>query len=51
MDTTKPYYDPLKYFMILNRTVRRSMGDRPDGLIELYADSNYRTLEILAIYQ
>ncbi len=47
----KAFYDPLKDFMSLNRTMRRSMDGRTEGLYEIYADRDYRTIEILAIYQ
>lgn len=51
ISVTKPYYDPLKDFMALNRTIRRGMGSRTEGLYEVFADRDYRTVEILAIYQ
>lgn len=51
VDMKKPFYDPLKDFMRLNRTLRRTMGERTEGLYEIYADQNYKTVEILAIYQ
>ncbi len=51
VDMKKSFYDPLKDFMRLNRTLRRTMGERTDGLYEIYADQNYKTVEILAIYQ
>ena len=47
----KAFYDPLKDFMTLNRTLRRSMGERGEGLMEICADRDYRMLEVLAIYQ
>lgn len=47
----KAFYDPLKDFMTLNRMMRRSMGDRPEGMNEIFADKDYRTIEVLAIYQ
>ncbi len=47
----KAFYDPLKDFMTLNRAMRRSLDGRTDGLYEIYADRDYRTIEILAIYQ
>lgn len=47
----KPFYDPLKDFIKLNRTLRRSVGERTDGLYEIYSDSDYKMIEILAIYQ
>lgn len=47
----KAFYDPLKDFMTLNRVMRRSVDGRTEGLNEIYADRDYRTIEILAIYQ
>lgn len=48
----KAVFDPLKDFIVLNRSFRRSMSnERPDGLKELYLDEDYRSIEILAIYQ
>ena len=47
----KAFYDPLKDFMTLNRVMRRSIEGRTDGLNEIYADKDYRTIEVLAIYQ
>ena len=51
VNAKKAFYDPLKDFMTLNRAMRRSIGGRTDGLYEIYADRDYRTIEILAIYQ
>ena len=51
ISSSKAFYDPLKDFMTLNRVMRRSIGGRTDGLYEIYADRDYRTIEILAIYQ
>lgn len=47
----KPFYDPLKDFVKLNRSLRRSMGERTEGLYEIHADQDYKTIEVLAIYQ
>ena len=47
----KAFYDPLKDFIALNRVMRRSIEGRTDGLYEIYADKDYRTIEVLAIYQ
>lgn len=48
----KPIYDPLKDFISLNRTLRRSLDEkRTEALQMLYADDEYRRVEILAIYQ
>lgn len=51
VNSKKAFYDPLKDFMTLNRVMRRSIEGRTDGLNEIYADKDYRTIEILAIYQ
>ena len=51
VNAKKAFYDPLKDFMTLNRAMRRSIDGRTDGLYEIYADRDYRTIEILAIYQ
>lgn len=51
VNAKKSFYDPLKDFMTLNRTMRRSMDGRTEGLYEIYADRDYRVIEILAIYQ
>ena len=47
----KPFYDPLKDFMRLNRSLRRSISERTEGLYEIYADQDYKTIEVIAIYQ
>ena len=47
----KPFYDPLKDFMVMNRLLRRSMGDRGEGLEAITVDSEYRQIDVLAIYQ
>lgn len=51
VNAEKSFYDPLKDFIKLNRTMRRSIDGRTDGLYELFADDDYRTIEILAMYQ
>lgn len=51
VNKTKPFYDPLKDFIKLNRSLRRSVGERTEGLHEIYSDTDYKTIEILAIYQ
>ncbi len=47
----KPFYDPLKDFMKINRSLRRSIGERMEGLYEIYAEQDYKTIEVIAIYQ
>lgn len=47
----KPFYDPLKDFMKINRSLRRSIGERTEGLYEIYAEQDYKTIEVIAIYQ
>ncbi len=37
--------------MKLNRSLRRSMGERTEGLYKIYANQDYKTIEVLAIYQ
>lgn len=52
IDKSKEIFDPLKDFISLNRTMRRSMSnERPDGLQSIYLDEDYKNIEILAIYQ
>lgn len=51
VNVRKAFYDPLKDFMTLNRMMRRSMGERPEGMNEIFVDKDYRTIEALAIYQ
>jgi len=47
----KPFYEPLKHFIKLNRTIRRSMAnDVQNELSPIYSDDDYRLIEILAIY-
>lgn len=48
---SKPYYDPLKDFLALNRMMRKSMGDIGKEFGPIYADDQYRMLEILAVYR
>lgn len=50
-DKSKPYYDPLKDFMKMNRTMRRSIKNKSSELKPIYADSDYRVIEVLAIYR
>lgn len=51
VSSTKPYYDPLKDFMALNRMMRKSMGDRGKEFSPIYVDDQYRMVEVLAIYR
>lgn len=51
VNAKKAFYDPLKDFITLNRVMRRSMDGRTDGLYEIFADKDYRTIEVLAVYQ
>lgn len=51
VDRNKSFYDPLKDFMKLYRSLRRSMGERTEGLYEIYADQDYKAIEVLLIYQ
>lgn len=51
INCNKPFYDPLKDFMTMNRMMRRSMKDRGKELTALTVDKNYRMIDILAIYR
>lgn len=52
INKNKPIFDPFKDFIRLNRTNRRLMAnDRTEGLTEIFAEDDYRNIEILAIYQ
>jgi len=52
INKSKPIFDPLKDFMSMNRTVRRQfLGDRPEGIKEIFADFDYKKIEVIAIYQ
>ena len=47
----RPYYDPLKDFISLNRMMRKSIKDRGAELQPLMLDRKYRQIDILAIYR
>lgn len=47
----RPYYDPLKDFISLNRMMRKSIKNRGDELQPLMLDKKYRQIDILAIYR
>lgn len=49
--STKPFYDPLKDFLSLNRMMRKHIADTGDEFSAICADKDYKTIEILAIYQ
>lgn len=51
LDKTKAYYDPLKDFMKLNRMMRKAINKSGNQFTPLFADTNYRTIEILAVYR
>lgn len=51
VDSSKPYYDPLKDFMSLNRMMRKSIGNRGKEFSQIYADEQYRMIDVLAIYK
>ena len=51
VDKEKPYYDPLKDFIPMNRTMRRTIKDRGKELEPLFAENDYQRIEILAIYR
>ena len=46
----KPFYDPLKDFLSLNRTTRKSMESRDKSLEPIKVDEDYRMIDVLAIY-
>ena len=48
---SKPYYDPLKDFMKLNRAARKAFKDEKGELKPIYSDQDYRMVDILAIYK
>lgn len=50
-EQSKPYYDPMKDYLALNRAIRRSIKKIPEGMDKLYADSDYKPVEVVAIYQ
>lgn len=47
----KPFYDPLKDFLSLDRTTRKSMEPRDKSLEPIKVDEEYRMIDILAIYK
>jgi hypothetical protein len=51
VNCSKPFYDPLKDFMTLNRMMRRNMKDRGKELSALTVEKDYRQIDILAIYK
>lgn len=50
ISSNKCYYDPLKDFMHLNRAMRKKTPDRIEGMEKLYLDTEYRKVDVLAIY-
>lgn len=51
VNCSKPFYDPLKDFMALNRMMRRSMKDRGKELATITVEKDYKNIDILAIYR
>lgn len=51
VSSSKPYYDPLKDFISLNRMMRKSLGNRGKEFSPIFVNEQYRTIEILAIYR
>lgn len=47
----KPFYDPLKDFMTLNRAMRKKMTSRNESINAICVDEDYRTIDVLAIYR
>lgn len=50
-DSNKAIYDPLKDFLTLNRALRKQMKEKPDELGSIYVETNYKPIDILAIYR
>lgn len=48
---TKAYYDPLKDFLSLNRMMRKQIKGMPEGFEPLYIGTEYKPIDILAIYR
>ena len=48
---SKAFYDPLKDFLTLNRMMRKSIDEKGSELSPIYADKDYKTIDVLAIYQ
>ena len=47
----KAFFEPLKHFIKLNRTIRKTMTTNvPSELSPIYSDADYRQFEIIAIY-
>lgn len=47
----KPYYDPLKDYISLNRAMRKNIGDLGDEFKPFKLDRKYRKIDVLAIYR
>lgn len=47
----KPFYDPLKDFMTLNRSMRKKITSRDEQINAIYVDEDYRIIDVLAIYR
>lgn len=52
INKNKEIFDPLKDFISMNRATRREfVTDRPDGMKIIFCDTDYKKVEIIAIYQ
>ena len=52
INKNKAIYDPLKDYITLNRQLRRQFAnERPEELVEIFADDDYYSIEIIAMYQ
>lgn len=51
VDSSKPFYDPLKDFITMNRMMRHSIKERGEELKALTVDKAYRQIDMLAIYK
>lgn len=51
VDKSIAYYDPLKDFIKINRSLRREIKDRDEGMRKIYSNEEYKKLDIISIYQ
>lgn len=51
IDSSIAYYDPLRDFMKINRSLRREIKDRDKGIRKIYSSESYKRLDVIAIYQ
>ncbi len=51
IEEKKPFFDPLKDFLSLNRAARKSIDSKNKSIEPIKVDEDYRTLDVLAIYR